>query len=98
MVLIHLLKPDFLYNHKENKYRNFGNNEDETFLSIHVVAIILAILLILFFQLNSKKNNQNIIETDDNVNDQIKNLQSQINQLINIQLTQSHINNVLTYK
>ena len=57
-----------------------------------------AILLILFFQLNSKKNNQNIIETDDNVNDQIKNLQSQINQLINIQLTQSHINNVLTYK
>lgn len=52
-------KPNFLYDHKNNKYREFGNDDpNKTILTLPVIAILLSIIIVILFSLKSKENNQ----------------------------------------
>jgi hypothetical protein len=51
MVSLVLIKPDFVYDHNKKLYREFGTTEGKTIFSMPALAVGIAILLVLLFNL-----------------------------------------------
>ena len=49
IVLLVLVKPDVIYDHKLNKYKEFGFEDNKTVLSLYVISIILALIIFALF-------------------------------------------------
>ena len=61
IIIIIFIKPNIIYDKKINKFKSFGTRKNETLFSFHVIAIILAIIIYLFFLILDKlQNNKNI--------------------------------------
>jgi hypothetical protein len=63
IIIIIFIKPELIYDKKNNKFKSFGTKKNQTLLSFHVIAIILAFILYIFFLLLDKiqnKNNNNL--------------------------------------
>ena len=51
VILLVLIKPNFIYDHKTNKFKSFGCGENKTLISFPVVCIGVGIVLYLIFLL-----------------------------------------------
>ena len=51
IISIYLVKPDEVYDHKKNKFKEFGLENDKTILAIPVIAVVLAILIYILFSI-----------------------------------------------
>jgi hypothetical protein len=106
MMLLYCTKPSVIYDNRLNEFRQFGTTDGKTLLPIYVVAILLAIILYVFFHyLAIKKSSTTRQHTDRNkyidnikreqsgqsVQQQIRDLQSQIQQLLNNQLLHQYL-------
>ena len=50
ILLIVLSKPDFIYDHEQNKYKEFGiDSENKTLLTLPVVGILLSLIIFTLF-------------------------------------------------
>jgi len=111
IILIYISKPDFLYDKDKNEFRQFGTTNGKTLLPIHILAILLAILLYIFFHHVSNTNistksiqgiNQKINQNPEII-DEIKQLQQlqiqeqirQLQQLQQMQQMQNQINTLM---
>ena len=65
MILIIMLKPKILYNHKTNTFKKFGSSKDETIFNIYSVSVVLAIIIYLFFNNIKKKKSDPLIDNSD---------------------------------
>jgi len=97
MMLLYCTKPSVIYDNRLNEFRQFGTTDGKTLLPIYVVAILLAIILYVFFHYlaikkSSTKRHHDVIKGEQSVQQQIsvqrqiRDLQSQIQQLLNNQL------------
>jgi hypothetical protein len=48
-MLLYVVKPTAIYDHKKQEFRQFGMSKGKTLLPIYVVAILMAIILYVFF-------------------------------------------------
>tara|TARA_Y100000780_G_scaffold222781_1_gene232314 strand:- start:408 stop:671 length:264 start_codon:yes stop_codon:yes gene_type:complete len=55
MILIYIIKPKFIFDYKNNRFKKFGDKKNETYLNIYVISILIALLVFLFFNLITKK-------------------------------------------
>jgi hypothetical protein len=53
-----VLKPKFIYNHDDGKYREFGNNNEKTFFTLPVIAFLSSIIIVILF--STLKNKEQI--------------------------------------
>lgn len=101
ILLLYILKPDIIYDRNTNKFRQFGTTDGKTLLPIYVIAILLAIILYIFFQYVTNSHKPNYTEHKSTYTDhptyydmqnqhiqQINQLQQQIQQLMQQQLIQ----------
>ncbi len=51
MIIIVILKPDFVYDHKNKQYREFGFTQEKTVFTMPIIAILLAIIMTIIFRL-----------------------------------------------
>lgn len=59
IVFLVVVKPNFIYNHDDGKYREFGNNnENKTFFTLPVIAFLLSIIIVILF--STVKNKEQI--------------------------------------
>ena len=110
MILIYVIKPNLIYDHNKNKFRQFGFSDNNTLLPIYIVAILLSVILyiifynlsimnkksVLFYQSNSTNNN-----TNNNINNANNNANNNLNYDItnnNIEKIQNQINQLLQYQ
>lgn len=49
VVAIVIIKPNFLYNHQNNRFREFGNGPEQTYMTLFVVSILASVLIYYFF-------------------------------------------------
>lgn len=58
MVLIYLIKPDFLFYYEEEKclFKNFGCGKNKTIINIQILSIVLSILIYFTTRLLTSKN------------------------------------------
>lgn len=49
IVIIFMIKPNFLYSQKKHKFKEFGLNENQTLLSFPIVSVSCAVLLYMVF-------------------------------------------------
>jgi hypothetical protein len=75
IITLALVKPQIIYNHKQNKYREFGlnfkdiqNPDKPTPLSFSILAIIIAILMGIIFSLLYKPDNIKSLKNDNKKN------------------------------
>lgn len=45
MISLVLIKPEFLYSKKLNRFKQFGADEDQTLLSLPLVSVFMAIIV-----------------------------------------------------
>ena len=93
MTLIHIKKPNILYDKTKREYRQFGTKDGKTLLPIYVVGILIAIILYVVFNHISHTNipKKHINKTDD-TSHQIQQLHTHIQQLQQ-QIIQQQISN-----
>lgn len=48
IIIVHV-KPVWLYDHKKNKFKEFGKNNGQTFMSLHITCVIASIVIYLIF-------------------------------------------------
>jgi hypothetical protein len=54
ILFLFVSKPNFIYDHERQKFKDFGFGESKSIISLPIVAIVLAIIIyIIFFQLCS---------------------------------------------
>ena len=60
IVFLVVLKPKFIYNHDNGKYREFGNSEnsEKTFFTLPVIAFLSSIIIVILF--STVKNKEQI--------------------------------------
>lgn len=98
MILIHMKKPDILYDTKKKEYRQFGTSNGKTLLPIYIVGILLSFVLYIYFNHLShnvsikKSNTINNIETF-NTAHHIQQLQTQMQHIIQQQIIQQQLSN-----
>jgi hypothetical protein len=63
MVSLVLIKPDFVYDHNKKLYREFGTAEGKTIFSMPALAVGIAILLVILFNVLNISNNINNRDT-----------------------------------
>jgi hypothetical protein len=58
MVLIYLIKPEFLFYYEEDKclFKNFGCGKNKTIINIQILSIVLSILIYFTTRLLTSKN------------------------------------------
>jgi lipopolysaccharide export LptBFGC system permease protein LptF len=63
MLLLYIIKPDVVYDHKYNQFRQFGTTNGKTLLPIYVIGILLSIILYVFFHnlATSNKSSDNLL-------------------------------------
>jgi len=92
IILLVYLKPDFIYDKKTKKFRQFGTDKGNTIFSLPVLSILLAVVLyLLFLSINKLTNTNQENSNNNNLNNQLLNqqlLNQQITQQINQQLNQ----------
>lgn len=94
MILIHIKKPDIIYDRKKKEYRQFGTSNGKTLLPIYVVGILIAIILYVFFNNISQESIPKDTNKENyNTTHQIQQIQSQIQQILQQQILQQQINN-----
>ena len=49
MLIIIIIKPDFVYDHDKAKFKEFGSSKNKSFFSLGTTAILLAILIGILF-------------------------------------------------
>ncbi len=62
-------KPDFIYDHKKSKYKEYGTTENKTIFTLPIIAVLLAILIAIVIVMSSKKDQpikQNMGESSNN--------------------------------
>src|SRR5579872_2057151 len=71
MLLLYIIKPDVIYNNEKKEFRQFGTTDGKTLLPIHVVGILLAIILYVFFyylaQRSKDQKNENELSNQDSI-------------------------------
>lgn len=45
MIVIIVMKPNFLYDKENKKFKQFGTNKNETIVPIHIIGLTLCILI-----------------------------------------------------
>lgn len=94
MILIHIKKPDIIYDKKKKEYRQFGTSQGKTLLPIYIVGILIAIILYVFFNNISQNSfSKKPVKDEYNTSQQIQNMQSQIHQILQQQILQQQISN-----
>jgi hypothetical protein len=95
MILLHIKKPDIIYDKKKKEYRQFGTSNGKTLLPIYVVGILIAIIIYIFFNNISQEciPKEDTIKENYNTSNQIHQIQSQIQQILQQQILQQQINN-----
>lgn len=53
MILIFVLKPDFLYDHEDNQFKTFGFSNKKTILPVTMICVLLP--LVIYFAGTNKK-------------------------------------------
>ena len=48
IIIIILIRPHFLYDRKNNKFKSFGTKRNETIFSLPIISILLAISIYIF--------------------------------------------------
>jgi hypothetical protein len=60
MISFVVLKPHFIYDHNKKQYKEFGNSNNKTLVSLPVIAIVIAIIMgIIFCNIIGSIENQN---------------------------------------
>ena len=49
MIILYVKKPELIYDNDKKEFRQFGISDGKTLLPIHVIAILLAVALFVFF-------------------------------------------------
>jgi hypothetical protein len=86
IIIIFYIKPDFIYDHSKKKFKEFGMENDQTVLTLPVLAIIISVLIYVIFSSlftnNINMNNTNTLNyptlpqyynLNNNVNNDFKN-------------------------
>lgn len=65
IILLIISKPDFVYDKKKNKYKKFGSKSNETYLTLPILSIIIAVFIFIICRYHNKSimtnmNNQQI--------------------------------------
>lgn len=47
MLLIIIIKPHFIYDKQNGKFRNYGSKEEETFIALPIMGSVLCVLIYL---------------------------------------------------
>ena len=55
MTLLVLIKPNFIYDHENNKYKSFGLTKDKSIISLPILSILIAFCLTIFYVQITKK-------------------------------------------
>jgi hypothetical protein len=95
ITLIHIKKPNIVYDNKKKEYRHFGTINGKTLLPIYVIGILLAITIYVFFNNMSKSNNSDkyVINKCD-LEQKMQHIHTQIQQqILQQQILQQQINN-----
>jgi hypothetical protein len=86
-------KPEFIYDKKTKKFKQFGINKGNTIFSLPVLSILLAVVLYILFLWIDKLNNlsnintQLIMQLNNQMNNQMNNqLNNQFNKILPIQI------------
>lgn len=61
-------KPEFIYDHKRGKYKEYGTTGDKIIFTLPVIAILLALVISIFISITSKKQEDKIISNPHNSN------------------------------
>ena len=61
IIIIVILKPDLIFDKKNNKFKSFGTKKNQTLLSFHTISILLAFVIYIFFLLIDKLQNPETI-------------------------------------
>jgi hypothetical protein len=64
MLIIILIKPDFIYDHNKSKFKEFGSSKDKSFLSLGTTAVLLAILTAILFMVFGNSNDDEKTEKE----------------------------------
>lgn len=48
IIIVHI-KPVWLYDYKKNRFKEFGKNEGQAFMSLHITCIVGSIVIYLLF-------------------------------------------------
>jgi hypothetical protein len=89
MLILITLKPEFIYDSKNRKYKKFGLKKNKTIFTLPFLSIIIAILIYIFVLLiyklnnNDYKENINYIQVPYFYNNMIPNFNPNINPNIN---------------
>ena len=62
IIIIIFIKPNIIYDKKNNKFKSFGTKKNQTLFSFHVISILLAFSVYVFFLLLDKIQNKNIAQ------------------------------------
>lgn len=97
MLILYFIKPEFIYSNSKHEFKQFGTTKGKTIFPIYVVAIILAIVIYLFFYNwkmhhdndNCNDNNHEVVYNIPSYNNYQLQLQQQI-QALNTQLQLYH--------
>lgn len=57
IIIIVVVKPEIMYNHKTNKFKSFGFSDNETLFAFPIVSLSIAVLLYFFFLFSGILNN-----------------------------------------
>lgn len=49
VIIVVNVKPVWMYDYKNNKFKEFGTNNNQTFMSLHMTCIIASIMIFLLF-------------------------------------------------
>ena len=52
------IKPNFIYDQNENKYKEFGTTSDKTIFTLPVISIVLAIMISVIFAVMAKSSSK----------------------------------------
>ncbi len=55
IAMLIIIKPDFLYDHVNSKFKEFGNKKNNTIFTIGIVSILLAVAIGIIFSLFQNK-------------------------------------------
>jgi hypothetical protein len=49
ILIVVIIKPNFLYDHKSNKFKEFGCNQDQTYMPLMLFGVLASITLFFIF-------------------------------------------------
>lgn len=84
IILLIISKPDFIYDKKKNKFKKFGSKSNETYFTLPVVSMIIAVFIFII----CRNHNKSISQSQQIMPYQITNMNPNLSNLNHMNLHQ----------